>query len=156
MGLIVTFKKVSWDITSEGGVPKIKEKFFKELSPPDPLTMFQCWVRWNGIDGGAGDSKGIFRIFAVQNSLGDQIRVPLRIAQIGVVSGASSEDYELFSGAMSGDTGSDWLRIGNWNTQDARQMRIFAEHFEIEIDNPGTAYIAGTVDVIPIGFIITA
>ncbi len=156
MGRVIVKKIIKWNIVTESGAPKGRDKLFKELSPPDPMTLMNIWLRSTGIDIGAADSKGIFRAFAVGNYHGVLHREPLKIAQISDYDATVVTDYELFTGVQATDDYDHWLRLGNFRTDDARAMRLYAEEIEFEVENTGTAYDAGQVNAVPIGYIVTA
>jgi hypothetical protein len=156
MGRIKTYVKKTWDVTSDMGTGRGKEPGYQQDSPADPVTILQCYAQYTGIAGGDGTSKIEITCHQLVDLFGSPTtNIPLQIHEVGDSGGTPVETFNLFTGAGAPSDGLKQLRIGNWDYADARAMRMFAENFEFVVDNPGTAYTAGYVNIIPVGYIVT-
>lgn len=157
MGKILTYRKQVWDVTSGSGTGGGKKKAFEESSPADPVTVLQCYAQFVGVDGGDATSKVHITVDEIIDLFGGTpIKIPLQIHRVGDAGGTPVETYVLHDGAGAPSSGLHKLRIGNFDYADAKKLRMFAENFEFTFTNPGTAYTAGTLNIIPIGYIVTA
>jgi len=157
MGRILKYDKQIWDVTTMSGSGGGKKPGFKEESPADPVTVLQCYVEYEGLNGGAADSKIVITSKEIIEGFATiPYSVDLYVWQVGNASITPGTSYELFTGVASLDDGNDYIRIGNYDVQDGSKMRFFGESFEVYVTNSGTAYSAGMVRIIPVGYIVTA
>lgn len=152
MSQLVSKEIEKWNIPADIGVGKGKGPLFKEESPAQPITTFQAWVQWQNLAGGGATSVGELRCYCYSTYLGSQYSTELYFSFPGDNLPLVYQPYNMFTGAAPAD-GRKLVRIGNFNIQDGRQLKIYAENIYFVVTASGTAYTGGFVEVAPIGWI---
>jgi len=139
-------------LPNDDGVPRGKKQLFREESPTSPVTFLQVWIKWVNVTGGNTDSIGNLSAFVYGTAFGESYPIELFFSDVDEDEVTTYQPFELFALADPAD-GFKLLRLGNFNIQDGRSLRMFGENIYFKLDVAGTAYTGGTITACPVGWI---
>jgi hypothetical protein len=139
----------TWNIPADLGGAKGKQPAFKEESPAEPFIFMHIWLDFKNLLGGDATSYVELSAFSYGLAFQQDYESELTFSIVGDALPTIYKPYQLFAGAAPADSGI-LLRVGNFNTNDGRQLKMYVENFYFKLDGFGTAYTGGVARLSPV------
>ena len=126
-------------------------QFDVQLSGDNTVDVLQALFVWTGVTGGDGLSYLDVEVFIYTTYFGVTHEAACSLCAVDTTTGITYSKVGLASGPSPSD-GSVYLRVGNYENIDGRNMKVKGERLRIKMTNQSITYSGGTLSVIPHGW----